>query len=160
MIKNFWQKYRKFNKEYSELKLPKKISREINIFSFIFLVLIFIPIILYLTTSFKIYNIFRIEFIIILIVSVYIFLIFYSYNEINTIKYLRSLHSENKEEFLNLLQKCNPDYNVNDLGVNELVDKINNVNLKKYWLFLFIESAFICSICLIIFYIILRKFFR
>lgn len=160
MIKNFWQKYRKFNKEYSELKLPKKISMEINIFSIIFLVLVFIPIILYLTTSFKIYNIFRIEFIIILFVAVYIFLIFYSYNEVIAIKYLRSLHSENKEEFLNLLKKCNPDYNVNDLGVNELVDKINNVNLKKYWLFLFIRSAFICSICLIIFYIILRKFFR
>lgn len=160
MIKNFWQKYRKFNKEYSELKLPKKISMEINIFSIIFLVLVFIPIILYLTTSFKIYNIFRIEFIIILFVAVYIFLIFYSYNEVIAIKYLRSLHSENKEEFLNLLKKCNPDYNVNDLGVNELVDKINNVNLKKYWLFLFIRSAFNCSICLIIFYIILRKFFR
>lgn len=155
MIKKFLKDNSLFNKKYSSLNLPKNVSLPINIFSLIFLTIVIVPIFLILSTSFKVYNVFRINFIIILFIGVIIFLLFYSYNEIIAIKYFRFLYHEDQKKFISALEVINT-----DVDVQKIVEEIDNYKLIKYWLYLFIKSVFICSICLIVFYIILRKIFR
>lgn len=155
MIKKFFKENALFNKKYNSLNLPKNVTLPINIFSLVFLVIVIVPIFLILLTSFKVYNVFRINFIVILFIGVIIFLLFYSYNEIIAIKYVRSLYHEDQENFISSLEVINL-----DVDVKKIVEEIDNYKLIKYWLYLLIKSVLICSICLIVFYIILRKIFR
>ena len=153
-IKNDFKEYQANRKRYSKINLPQKISKPFNIFSVLLLLLTLIPICLYLINAFKIFNVYRLSFIMTLIIAIIIFLLINSYLEIAIIRYLRLLYKEEDEELVNSLCAVNSE---ND--VSEFIKSINEINLKKYFLFHWLKSVSICLISVLLVYIIFRIFF-
>lgn len=153
-IKSDFKDYQTNRKQYLKINLPKKISKTVNIFSLIVLLLTLIPICLYLINAFKIFNVYRLSFILTLIIAICIFLLVNSYLEIVIIRYLRLLYKEDSSEFINLLSTINSE---ND--VEEFINSLNKINLKKYFLFHWTKSISICLIGVLLLYIIFRIFF-
>ena len=74
-IKSDFKDYQTNRKQYLKINLPKKISKTVNIFSLVVLLLTLIPICLYLINAFKIFNVYRLSFILTLIIAICIFLL-------------------------------------------------------------------------------------
>lgn len=151
-LKTVIKNYQNFNKEFSKIKLPKKVTNAINLFSIILLIGTLIPICLFLLNAFKVFSVHRLNFLFNLLGAVVVFLLIYSYIEIAEIRYLRLLCKD--DDFVSSVKELN-----DDLEINEIDTLINNINLKKYFLYIWLKSTVISLIGIVILYIVLRIFF-